>query len=76
MGGAYTFLKSIRPKVNATARLEFELVYYDVAVQNINDYAKVIRILTCFMNIISQIANKMAWIFSLWVLVYCFEVLQ
>ena len=31
--GVHTFLKGICPKVNVIARLEFELAYYDVAVQ-------------------------------------------
>ena len=30
-----TFPMSISPKVNALARLEFEIVYYDLAVQHI-----------------------------------------
>ena len=30
---------SISPKLNIIARLEFELVYYDVEVEHINHYA-------------------------------------
>ena len=35
----HTFLKSIGPKVNLIDRLEFELAYYDVAVEYISHYA-------------------------------------
>ena len=34
----HAFLKSISRKVNAMARLEFELGYYDVAAQHVNHY--------------------------------------
>ena len=34
----HTFLKGICPKVNAIARLEYELAYYDSAVHCINHY--------------------------------------
>ena len=34
------FLSGIRPKVNVTARLEFELAYYDMTVQRVTLYAK------------------------------------
>ena len=34
--GIHTFHKGINPKVNATARLEFELAYYKVAVQYVS----------------------------------------
>ena len=33
------FLKGISSKVNVIAKIEFELVYYDIAVQRINHYA-------------------------------------
>ena len=33
------FPKSISPKVNVIARLEFELAYYDVIVQHFSHYA-------------------------------------
>ena len=35
----YTFCKGISPKVNVMARLEFELVYYDVAIQHASYYS-------------------------------------
>ena len=35
----HTFFKSISPKVNITARLEFELTYYDVTIQHVSNYA-------------------------------------
>ena len=35
----HTFSKGISLKVNRLARLEFELIYYDVAVQYISHYA-------------------------------------
>ena len=35
----HTFLKSVCPKVNEMAWLEFELIYYDVTVQLISHYA-------------------------------------
>ena len=37
--GVHTFPKGISPKVNVLAQLEFELTYYDVAVQHISHYA-------------------------------------
>ena len=36
----HIFPKGIYPKVNIIARLEFELAYYDVAVQCFNNYTK------------------------------------
>ena len=36
--GIHTFLKNICPKVNVIAQLEFELAYYDSAVQRFNHY--------------------------------------
>ena len=36
--GLNTFLKGIYPKVNVIARPEFELAYYDSAVQRFNHY--------------------------------------
>ena len=36
---SYIFPKGLNPKENVIARPEFELVYYDVAVQHINQYA-------------------------------------
>ena len=36
--GFYTFPKSICPKVNVIARLEYELTYYDSAVHRFNHY--------------------------------------
>ena len=33
---AHLFLRSINPKTNVIERLEFELAYYDVAVQHVN----------------------------------------
>ena len=30
-----TFIEAIRPKVNATARLKFELTFHDVVVHNV-----------------------------------------
>ena len=36
--GVYTFPKSICPKVNVIARLEYELTYYDSAVHRFNHY--------------------------------------
>ena len=38
---SHTFPKSISPKVNVIARLEFELSNYYVAVQHISHYATV-----------------------------------
>ena len=35
----YTFPKGISPQVNVIARLEFELTYYNITVQNINHMA-------------------------------------
>ena len=35
----HTFPKGIGPKMNVIARLEFELVYYEVEVQHVNHYA-------------------------------------
>ena len=35
----HTFPKGISPEVNRIARLGFELVYYDVAVQHVSHYA-------------------------------------
>ena len=37
---SHIFLGCIRPKVNVKARLEFELVYYNVAVQHVSHYIK------------------------------------
>ena len=37
--GIHTFAKSICPKVNVMVQLEFELAYYNVAVQHISHYA-------------------------------------
>ena len=37
--GIHTFPKGICPKVNVIARLEFELAYYNSAVQRFNHYA-------------------------------------
>ena len=34
----HTFPKGICPKVNVVVRLEFELMYYDSAVQHFNHY--------------------------------------
>ncbi len=36
--GVHTFPEGICPKVNVIARLEFELAYYDSAVQRFNHY--------------------------------------
>ena len=36
--GVHTFPKGICPKVNVIARLEYELAYYDSAVQRFNHY--------------------------------------
>ena len=36
--GVHTFPKGICPKVNVIARLEYELTYYDSAVQRFNHY--------------------------------------
>ena len=36
--GVHTFLKTIYPKVNVIARLEFELAYYDSTTQRLNHY--------------------------------------
>ena len=36
--GVHTFLKGNHPKRNVIARLEFELAYYDVVVQQVNKY--------------------------------------
>ena len=36
--GVYTFPKSICPKVNVIARLEYKLAYYDSAVHRFNHY--------------------------------------
>ena len=38
-GGVHTFPKGISPKVNVIVQLEFELAYYDVAVQHVSHYA-------------------------------------
>ena len=37
-GGGHTFPKSICPKVNVIARLEYELAYYDSEVHRFNHY--------------------------------------
>ena len=37
--GVHAFPKGINPKVNVIAQLEFELAYYDVAVQYVSHYA-------------------------------------
>ena len=37
--GLCTFPKSIRPKVNVIAQLEFELAYYVVSIQLVSHYA-------------------------------------
>ena len=37
--GVYAFPKGIKPKVNAIARLVFELAYFAVPVQRVNHYA-------------------------------------
>ena len=34
-----TFPNGINPKINAIARLDFELMYFDVATQHFNHYA-------------------------------------
>ena len=36
--GVHTFPKSICPKVNVIARLEYELAYYDSALHRFNHY--------------------------------------
>ncbi len=36
--GVHTFPKGICPKVNVTARLEYELAYYNSAVHRFNHY--------------------------------------
>ena len=36
--GVYTFLKGICPKANVIARLEFDLDYFNSAVQRLNHY--------------------------------------
>ena len=36
---AITFPKGISPKINVIVLLEFELTYYDIAVQHITHYA-------------------------------------
>ena len=36
--GIHTFSNGISPKVNVIVRLEFELAYYDSAVQRFNNY--------------------------------------
>ena len=38
----HTFLKGISPKLNVIAWLEFELSYYDITAQQINQYAEAI----------------------------------
>ena len=37
--GFRTFSKCICPKLNVIVRLEFELAYYDVVVENVNYYS-------------------------------------
>ena len=37
--GVHTFPKGISSKVNVTMRLEFELIYFGVAVQHFSHYA-------------------------------------
>ena len=37
--GVHTFLKGISPIVNVIGRLEFELAYFEVALQNFSYYA-------------------------------------
>ena len=63
--GIHTFPKSICPKVNVIARLEYELAYYDSAVHRFNHYAT--RTLTsnleflksqCFMFKSSYVREK------------------
>ena len=41
----HTFPKGICPNVNVIARLEFELTYYDSAVQHINHYISLLFLL-------------------------------
>ena len=36
--GLYTFLKDSCPKVNVIVQIDFELVYYDGAVQHLRHY--------------------------------------
>ena len=40
MRGIHTFPKIIRPKLNVIPRLEFELAYFEAAVQHFIYYAK------------------------------------
>ena len=37
--GVHSFPKDTSPKVNVIAQLEFELAYYNVAVQHVSHYA-------------------------------------
>ena len=39
--GVHTFPKDISPKVNVITWLEYELVYYDIAVQHVSRYTTV-----------------------------------
>ena len=46
------FPKGVSPKVNVIARLEFELAYYDVTIQNVSHYttsprSAVAKVLDC-----------------------------
>ena len=46
--GVHTFPKDISPKMNVIAWLEFELIYFEVAVQHFNHYATGTPPLTLF----------------------------
>ena len=43
----HTFLKSICSKVNVLVQLEFELIYYDSAVQHFNHYTTRTPLISC-----------------------------
>ena len=46
--GVHTFPKSICPKVNVIARLEYELAYYDSAVYRFNHYTILINMIMIY----------------------------
>ena len=48
--GIHSFLKGLSSKVNVIVRLEFELDYYNVAVQYVSHYATVLSLLKLWLN--------------------------
>ena len=56
MGGGHNFSKGISPKVNLIVRQEFDLSYFEAAVQHINHY--VTRIGTSVVAGVAKIKLK------------------